>query len=203
MTTTYKYTKKNGEKRDVIVESSKTTEFAITRDDEQIETHINVWDVENEGWRTLIKSNIKSVTHSEPVLNRQHGVDTRPINRQHGVDCRNNELCWHYYKMASDNYRWYYDFRTECVRVFEESNSGYLIDYLDKYWEMNTKVFLYKKKDGSIRNIIARDDYTEFRAKIADKKPELFANGMSHKRVWDVMNDGWRTLNNNNIISCF
>ena len=146
-TSVFTYKKLNNTFRDVVVDPSKTEEFTprssyvfTTSDDgeffiltpPEIHTHLRVWDVENEGWRTLIKSNIKSVTHSEPVLNRTHAVDTRPISRQNGVDCRKNELCWHYYKMASDNYRWYYDFRNECIRVFEDSDSGHLIDYLDR-----------------------------------------------------------------------
>ena len=222
-TSVFTYKKLNNTFRDVVVDPSKTEEFTprssyvfTTSDDgeffiltpPEIHTHLRVWDVENEGWRTLIKSRIMNQS-SEPQVQRQDGVDYEEELRQREIEQKAD--CWEYFTKASSDFDWYMDNREECKRWFESSMNGHLISYIDDDWMEKGKSvnnskesfhFLYKKMDGTTRYIVAdTKDIVEFRAKIADKFPEKYHTGMTHKRVWDLENKGWRTLNINNIMN--
>jgi hypothetical protein len=143
----YLYKKLDGTVRSIKVDSSKTEELSLPslryeqKDDvtylvpsSEI-THLRVWDIENCGWRTLIKSNI---------LNQ------------------------------------YPESRTRREESF---------------------LYVYKKMDGTSRCILASKDIVQFRAKIADKYPDKYPIGITHTRVYDMDNEGWRTLNNSRILS--
>lgn len=232
----FTYKKLNNSYREVVVDPSKTEEFTPLsrhyfidngngvwrRTQPENHTHLRVWDVENEGWRTLIKERIMN-NHSQvqpqvqpQTIQRQNGVDydtlldgEEELTRQREVEQKAD--CWEYFTKATSDFEWYKDNRQECKRLFESSMNGHLISYIDEEWMEKGKSvndsresfhFLYKKMDGTTRYIVSdTNDIVEFRAKIADKYPERYKSGMSHKRVWDIENEGWRTLNINNIMN--
>ena len=228
----FTYKKLNNTYREIVVDPSKTEEFTplshyyftdngdgfLRLTQPETFTHLRVWDVENNGWRTLIKSRItkqSSEPQAPPVqaepqtIQRQDGVDYEEELRQRDIEQKAD--CWEYFTKASSDFEWYMDNREECKRLFESSMNGHLISYIDDDWMEKGKSvnnsrdsfeILYQKMDGSFRSIkTTKNDMFEFRAKIADKNPERYKSGMSHTRVWDLENEGWRTLNNNNIIS--
>jgi hypothetical protein len=222
----FTYKKLDNTIRDVVVDPNKTEEFSpysshvftLSDDNEfwrltppETHTHFRVWDVENNGWRTLIKSRIIT-DQSEPApIQRQNGVDYEEEIKDKDMETLKLQAkCWEYYTKGSSDFEWYKDNRSECKRIFEKSMNGHLIGYIDDEWMEKGKSvndskesfhFLYKKKDGTTRYIVADTNVVEFRAKIADKYPERYKSGMTHKRVWDIENEGWRTLNNNNIMN--
>lgn len=235
----FTYKKLNNSYREVVVDPSKTEEFTpLSRyyfidngngvwrwTQPENHTHLRVWDVENQGWRTLIKERIMN-NHSPqtpPVqpqtIQRQNGVDyealvdrEEELTRQRDVETLEQQAdCWNYFTKATSDFEWYMDNRAECKRLFESSMNGHLIGYIDDEWMEKGKSvndsresfhFLYKKKDGTTRYIVAdKNEVVEFRAKIADKYPDKYHTGMTHKRVWDLENEGWRTLNINNIMN--
>ena len=235
-TSIFTYKKLNNSYREVVIDPSKTEEFTPIyrhyfidngdgvwrRTQPENHTHLRVWDVENEGWRTLIKERImNNNSQVEPqvqpqTIQRQNGVDyealldgEEELTRQREVEQKAD--CWEYFTKATSDFEWYKDNRQECKRLFESSMNGHLISYIDEEWMEKGKSvndsresfhFLYKKMDGITRYIVAdANDIVEFRAKIADKYPERYKSGMSHKRVWDIENEGWRTLNINNIMN--
>ena len=222
----FTYKKLNNTYRDVVIDPSKTEEFTplshyyftdngdgfLRLTQPETFTHLRVWDVENNGWRTLIKSRITNQSSEPQTIQRQNGVDYEEEMRKKDMETLKRQAdCWEYYKRASSDFEWYKDNRIECKRVFEDSMNGHLTSYIDDDWmEKGMSVnnsrdsfeILYQKMDGSFRSIkTTKNDMIEFRAKIADKNPERYKNGMTHTRVWDIENEGWRTLNNNNIIS--
>jgi hypothetical protein len=146
-----------------------------------------VWDLETKGWRSLI---------SNTTQDHQNGVDYKELDR---AGRRTRELCWAYYKMAKDDYRWYKEFYVECDRVFTQANNRHLLQTLDDYWVENSIKIIYRQEDGSLISIIAKEDIEEFQENIADKCDA----GYSHTRVWDLDNKGWRTLINNDIICSY
>ena len=86
MTTIYNYKKKDGTVRDITVDPSKTTEFrpmqAFFWEDDMDDTHMRVWDFENEGWRTLIMKNIIDTTYvciSDTFYNSDETVEDEYI----------------------------------------------------------------------------------------------------------------------------
>ena len=237
----FTYKKLNNSYREVVVDPSKTEEFTpLSRyyfidngngfwrwTQPENHTHLRVWDVENQGWRTLIKERIMCYDSQAEPQTPPVQAEPQPLQRQNGVDynalldgeeevSRQREIeqkadCWEYFTKATSDFEWYKDNRQECKRLFESSMNGHLIGYIDEEWMEKGKSvndsresfhFLYKKMDGTTRYIVAdTNDIVEFRAKIADKYPEKYKSGMTHKRVWDIENEGWRTLNINNIIN--
>ena len=99
MTTIYYYLKKDGTTRNITVDPSKIEEFtpacreyfiddltgtslAWRRSQPVIHTHMRVWDIENEGWRTLIMDNIintKTVCISDTFYNSDETVEGEEI----------------------------------------------------------------------------------------------------------------------------
>ena len=86
MTTIYNYKKMDGTTRNITVDPSKTQEFrpmqAFFWEWDTDDTHMRVWDIENEGWRTLIMANIIDTTYvciSDTFYNTDETVEGEEI----------------------------------------------------------------------------------------------------------------------------
>ena len=83
MTTIYNYKKKDGTTRNITVDPSKTQEFrpmqAFFWEWDTDDTHMRVWDIENEGWRTLIMENIIDTIQCWGFYNSDETVEGEEI----------------------------------------------------------------------------------------------------------------------------
>ena len=83
MTTIYNYKKKDGTTRNITVDPSKTQEFrpmqAFFWEWDTDDTHMRVWDIENEGWPTLIMENIIDTIQCWGFYNSDETVEGEEI----------------------------------------------------------------------------------------------------------------------------